>query len=263
MRPVFLLGLEAACGGGGGFPDARPIDAPAPNATFSLAWTLDDASNQPLPCGRIGALSVTVLAHNQAVEGGLPQVFTCDSGMGTSQALAAGVWDFDFQLSSATGGVIATAPGQHSVTLSANQNTPLTPLTFTVDATGGLALTLASNRIDGNCAAPPGGGGIANTTITLVHAADSSCAPVTFNITGGATYLVDCATLAVAGCIDISQTLTATSVPSDTYVIHVQGMVADGTVCWTNNDSFMVPPSGQTLTKTLNLAYATGTPGCP
>ena len=262
MRTLCLLGLVAACGGGGGFPDAPVIDSPSPSATFSVAWTVNDTTNQPVSCDRIGAVSVTVLAHNQAVEGGMTEVFTCGTAMGTSEKLAPGIWDFDFELTSATG-VLATVPGQHGVTLTANQNTALQPLTFSVDATGGLALTLATNRSAGNCAAQPGGGGITNTTITLVHSSDQSCAPFTFTISGGATYTVDCTTPVQAGCIDANQTLTVSSVPSDTYTIHVRGLVSGGATCWSNNDSLQVPPSGQTLTKTLNLAYATGTSGCP
>jgi hypothetical protein len=262
MRMLCLLGLVAACGGGGGFPDARVIDAPVPSATFSLSWAVDDTSSQPVACDKIGAASVTVLAHNRAFDGGTTEVFTCPTGMGTSQTLFPGTWDFDFQLTSATG-VLATAPAQHGVVLTAGQNTPLMPLTFMVDATGGLALTLATNRTDGNCAAQPGGGGIQNTTITLVHSSDQSCEPVTFTIGGGGTYTVDCANPVQAGCIDSTQTLTVTSMPSDAYTIHVRGLVAGGTACWSNNDSLQVPPMAQTLTKTLNLAYATGTLGCP
>ena len=258
-----LLGLVAACGGGGGFPDARVIDTPVPTATFTLAWTVVDASSQPQPvaCDPIGAVSVTVLAHNRAFDGGTTEVFTCSTGMGQSQTLPEGTWDFDFQLSSASG-VLATAPGQHGVVLTSGQNTALTPITFTVDATGKLALTLATNSAGGNCASQPSGGGIANTTITLVHSSDGTCAPLTFMISGGGTYTVDCTTPVQAGCIDSTQTLTVPSVPSDAYTIHVRGILAGGATCWSNNDSLQVPPQGATLTKTLNLAYATGTTGC-
>jgi hypothetical protein len=262
MRMLCLLGSVAACGGGGGFPDARVIDAAVPSATFSVAWTLSDAQSQPLACDRVGATSVTVLAHNQAVEGGMTEVFTCPSDMGTSEKLFPGVWDFDFQLTSASG-VLATVPAQHGVTLTAGQNTALQPLAFMVDATGGLALTLATNRAGGNCAAQPGGGGIANTTITLQHSSDQTCAPVTFTISTGGTYTVDCTTPVVAGCIDSTSTLTVASLPSDSYTIHVHGMLTGGAACWSNSDSLQVPPSAATLTKTLNLAYATGTTGCP
>jgi hypothetical protein len=261
MHRVCVLGLLAACGGGGGFPDASPkIDAPPPSATFSLTWSVADMASAPVACDKVGAISVTVLAHNQAFEGGTSQVFTCATGMGTSQKLPPGTWDFDFQLTSQSG-VLTTAPGQHGVVLTNGENTELTPLVFTVDPTGGLALTLATNRAMGNCAAQPDGGGITSTTITLDHASDLSCAPLTFQISGGGTYTVDCANPVVAGCIDQDQTLTVTSVPSDAYRIHVKGFVG-ATACWTNNDSLQVPPEGQTLTKTLNLGYATSTPGC-
>jgi hypothetical protein len=260
MHRFCVLGLLAACGGGGGFPDAREIDAPVADAAFSLTWSVTDMASAPVNCDKIGATSVTVLAHNQAFDGGTSQVFTCATGMGTSQKLPPGVWDFDFQLGN-LGGVIATVPGQHGVTLTNGQTTALMPLTFTVDPTGGLALTLQTNRSGGNCAVQPGGGGITSTTITLEHSSDQSCEPVTFSIAGGGTYTVDCANPAIAGCIDTNQTLTVTNVPSDGYTIHVKGYVG-AALCWSNNDSLQVPAQAQTLTKTLNLAYATSTPGC-
>lgn len=256
-----VLGLLAACGGGGGFPDApQKIDAEAPNATFSLTWSVTDMASAPVACDAIGAISVTVIAHNLAFLGGTTEVFTCGTGMGMSEKLPPGTWDFDFQLGGPSG-VIATVPGQHDVTLTNGQNTELMPLTFAVDPTGGLALTLATNRTDGNCAAQPDGGGITGTTITLEHTGDHTCEPVTFSISGGGTYTVDCANPVAGPCIDSTQTLTVTSVPSDGYTIHVKGYIG-ATACWSNNDTLQVPSQAQTLTKTLNLAYATTTPGC-
>lgn len=260
MRSLCVLGLLAACGGGGGFPDAKPIDSAPPTATFSLAWTVDDSASMPVDCDKIGATSVTVLAHNRAFDGGTTEVFTCATGSGTSQALPPGTYDLDFQLTSISG-TLATSATQHGVVLTSGQNTPLMPITFTVDATGGLALMVATNKTDGNCAAPTGGGGITSMQITLVRSSDLTCEPVTFMISGGGTYTVDCATPANAGCIDQTQTLTVMGVPSDNYIIHVKGMIGAAT-CWTNNDSLQVPAQGMSLTKTLNLAYATGAPGC-
>lgn len=261
MHRVCVLGLLAACGGGGGFPDAnQKIDAAPPSATFSLAWSVTDMASAPVACDKIGAVSVTVLAHNEGFDGGTTEVFTCGTGMGTSEKLPPGTWDFDFQLSNAAG-VIATAPGQQNVILKNGENTELMPLTFVVDPTGGLALTVATGRVNGNCAAPPDGGGITTTTITLEHSSDQSCAPLTFSLSSGGTYTVDCANPVSAPCIDSSDTLTVTSVPSDNYTIHIKGYVGP-TLCWTNNDSLQVPSQAQTLTKTLNLAYATSTPGC-
>jgi len=263
MRSLCVLGLLAACGGGGGFPDAKPIDSPAPTGTFSLAWTVDDSGSMPVACDKIGAQTVTVLAHNRAFDGGTTEVFTCATGSGTSQALPAGTYDFDFQLTSASG-TLATSATQHGIELVAGQNTPLTPITFTVDATGGLSLMLTTNRTDGNCAPPTGGGGIMHMSITLVRASDLGCEPVTFMRSSGGTYTVNCTTPADAGCIDATESLSVMGVPSDTYIVHVKGMIdgAGNTTCWTNNDSLQVPAQGMSLTKTLNLAYSTGAPGC-
>jgi hypothetical protein len=258
MRRLCALVVLVACGGGGGFPDAQKIDSAPPTATFTLAWTVNDATSQPVACDKIGALSVTVLAHNRAFDGGTPVVFACSSGMGQSQALPAGTYDFEFQLTS-IGGMLATAPAQHGVELAAGSNVALMPLTFAVDATGSVALTLATGRTDGNCAAAPGGGGITSMTITLQHSSDQSCEPVTFTISGGGTYTVDCTTPVQGPCIDQTSTLTATTVPSDNYTIHVVGNVGP-TACWTNNDSLQVPAAGQVLTQTLNFAHATGCP---
>ena len=85
----------AACGGGGGFPDAKQIDA-APTGTFSATWSVIDQNSAPLACERISGQTMTVLAHNKAFDGGSTQIFTCGTGMGTSQAIIAGTYDFDF-----------------------------------------------------------------------------------------------------------------------------------------------------------------------
>ena len=56
VRGVILsTALVAACGGGGGFPDAPPIDMPPPLGTFSLAWTVKDTGGNPITCDQIGA----------------------------------------------------------------------------------------------------------------------------------------------------------------------------------------------------------------
>lgn len=264
FRVWVLVTLIAACGGGGGFPDARPIDGPGPMGTFSVTWTVSDTSNQPVACSKIGGLSVTVLTHNLAVEGGSTQVFTCETGMGMSQAMPVGSYDLAFELDGSTG-VLATVANQR-IEITANQNTVLQPLAFSLDATGALALTLATGKSGGNCGTTASGGaGITSTTITLVHTSDQSCAPLTFQISAGATrpagtYTVNCTTPAIIPCIEADQTLSATGVAADGYQVHVKATA--GTDCWSNNDALQVPPLGKTLMRTLNLAYAAGTTGC-
>ncbi len=265
MRFVPLV-LLAACGSGGGFPDANSIDAPAPTGAFSLAWTVTDAAHQPITCDRIGAVALTVTYHNRAFSGALTEVFDCATGFGTGTGLIEGQYDFDFELD-ATSGALATAPEQTPVQITANQTVALNPVSFAVDATGGLALTINTGKPGGNCApATSMGAGITSTTITLVHTSDGSCAPITFAISAGATqpagnYTINCAAPAVGPCIEHDQMVTATGIPSDAYTIHVRGNEA-ATPCWSNNDAFQIPAAGMTLMHGVNLAFATGMPGC-
>ncbi|MEO8550533.1 MAG: hypothetical protein ABI678_11190, partial [Kofleriaceae bacterium] len=172
--------LLAACGSGGGFPDARPIDSPPPTGTFSLAWTVSDVNNAPITCDQVGAQAVTAIAHNEAFDGATPEVFGCSSLMGRSPGLAPGIYDFNFTLDS-SGGTLAAAPQQNNVVIASGQDTPLTPIAFALDATGKLALHLSTGRAT-NCGGAPTGGGISTMTITLTHNADLSCEPLTLQI---------------------------------------------------------------------------------
>lgn len=263
---LFVIAALVACGSGGGFPDARVVDTVVPG-TFSLDWIVTDAADRSIACDTIGANSVTVLAHNRAFSGGETQVFSCRTGTGVSQALAPGTYDFEFQLIGQSD-VIATAPAQRGVEVVAGDNVRLAPLTFKVTATGALSLTLLTGRSAGNCSSPPGGGGITSTQITLQRAATGACEPQLLAISASAvsgapatTYQVDCAAPIAGPCIERDQIVTASSVPSGGYTIHIVA-TQGASVCWNNDDTIQVPPSGQTLSRGLNLAFATMTAGC-
>ncbi|CAN5505927.1 hypothetical protein BH11MYX1_BH11MYX1_18640 [soil metagenome] len=271
---AFSFCLLAACGSGGGFPDAREIDAPPPTGTFTLDWALTDLANNNITCDQVGAQSVTVLAHNQAVEGGLTQVFVCSTLMGTSQGLEPGIYDFDFQLAAASG-ILQAPPGQHTITIASGQNTRLAALAFQLDATGGVALTLSTGRTTNCGTATPANGAITQETITLTHNSDSSCEPITLAISASTlspppasasgSYTINCATPMVTTCIEKDSTVTATGVKADSYTIHVagkQGVAGASGVCWTNSDSIVIPPLGGTLTRQLNLGFATANTSC-
>jgi hypothetical protein len=256
----FGIGLGAACGGGGGFPDARPVDTP-PTAKFSVAWSVIDQNSQPLACSRIDGQNMTVLEHNKAFVGGDTQIFTCNTGAGTSQDVYAGFFDFDFELSSATFGTLATAPSQKDVEVPAGSITPLTPLVFQVEALGNVSLQLSA--AGGNCG---GGAGINAFSISVTRNSDNTCVPVSFAISAGSsggtagTYATSCTSPAdYSGCLYADQVLSATSVASDGYTIHIKGKTG-GANCYVNNDALQVPPLQKTLTRTLNLAQTT--PGC-
>jgi len=267
VRTVLLgaTGLAlVACGDGGGFPDARPIDAPPPNGTFSVAWTVTDAGGTTIPCDRIGAQSVTVLLHEKGTQGGFTEAFTCGTGMG-SASIAPGTYDVDYELHSPTG-ILARAPQQKSVVITSEQTTTFTPLVFAVDATGGLDLGLSA--IDSGAPIPNCSGVASITTMTVtLETTAAVCQPVTFNISAGATgtagtYVVNCATPALVNCLNSDQRLTVTGVPSGNYRIHVRGNKAGGDNCWINDDVFSVPPLGATLTRTLNLVHQPAVTGC-
>jgi hypothetical protein len=275
MRSIPGLLVLAACGSGGGFPDARPIDAAIPGGTITLDWSVIDLGSQPVACDKIDAVSVTVLAHNRAFDGGLTQVFTCSTGTGTSQPMIPGTYDFDFELDAAAGTLpnntiqLATAASQHTIEITSGGNVRLSPIVFQLAATGGLSLALNSGKSGGNCGlAAANGAGITSTTITLVHSSDQSCEPRTLSISASAitgapasTYTVNCATPMVGPCIETDQAITASGVPADAYTIHVRGMVG-AAACWSNNDGLQVPPLDLVLQRQLNLGFATGTPGC-
>ncbi len=270
---VFVLGLlsvgslQAACGDGGGFPDAvLPEGLPAPG-TLSASWQIRDTGGDPIACERFGGQAVTLLLRNRGVAGGFTEVFSCSTGMGTTPSIPAGVYDVSFELSATGFSALATAPQQVAVTVTPGGNTVLEAVVFSFDATGGLDLGINSLRAGGNCgAAAAAGAGITSTTITLEHQPGSVCEPVTFAISAGATqpagtYAVSCAAATPGPCIENDQRLTVTGVPTDNYRIRVRGLVG-ATTCYTNDDLLAVPPKGTVRTQTLNLGRL-DLPACP
>jgi hypothetical protein len=266
MRITSLCLLLAACGSGGGFPDAGKKDAPGATGTFSVAWSVLDQNSVQIDCDRVAAQVMTVLTHNTAFEGGSTEPFGCSTLMGTSQGLVPGRYEMNFDLSG-TFGQLARGAKQIGVIIEANANTELMPVTFQLDAIGGVALKLSSGKPGGNCgAANAGGAAIDAVSITLTHNSDGACEPITLSIAAGATqpggtYTINCTTPVERPCIEADQEITASTVPSDSYTIRIRGKVS-GKVCWANGDTIQVPPLNKILTRTLNLAQQTQTPGC-
>jgi hypothetical protein len=249
-----------ACGDGGGFPDAPgPGDAFA-TGTLSLTWTVVKmADGSPVSCDQIGANSVTLLLRNRGFQGGFTEVFSCVTGSGTTSQLPVGTYDVMFELTGTTG-TIATGAEQMGLVISKQQNTPLSPVAFSVNAVGGLDLRVTANKGGGNCATVANNGaGITAMTITLNHVSGGACEPATLMI-GGSPYTIDCASPVSTGCIETTTPITATGVPSDNYQIHVRGNQG-ALPCFVNDDTLRVPANAATTTRTLNLA-ASGQSGC-
>jgi hypothetical protein len=262
MRRSLSLSIPAwlwlwGCGGGGGFPvDAEPPPPPA-KAKFALSWSGTDPNAQTITCDQVGGTFVTVTLRNRAVQGGETESFSCASMMATSLlSFTPGVYDLTFELSGA-GGSLATATPAMGIELKSGETATLDPITFQVDATGGMALLLETGATGGNCG---GGAGVVSTTISLTHTG-GACEPVTFGIAAGATgtagsYTVDCANPPVAACIDHDQTLSVPSLPSGSYRIDVKATVGVND-CYLTNQTIVVPPQGGTLTQTLDLTHQT------
>ncbi|MBA3819144.1 MAG: hypothetical protein H0X17_09655 [Deltaproteobacteria bacterium] len=259
FRVVVLATAAFACGGGGGFPDAGVPDGPVPAGTFSLDWALVDLQGAPISCDRVGGVTVTALLRNRAVQGGTTEVFSCGTGMGTTPLIPPGLYDIRFELTGVTG-LVATAPEQTGIVISSGQNTPLAPVTFAINAIGGLDLLVDSLKSGGNCAAvASNGAGITAMTITLQHVLGGACEPATLMI-GTTPYTIDCATPVEVGCIGKTTPITASGLPSDNYQIHIRGK-QNALICYANDDQLRVPPNALSLMRTVNLA-ATGTAGC-
>ena len=260
---VGLIGV-GGCGDDGGFPrDAPPMQRPE-RGTISLAWALQDPSGQPLSCDQVGASTVALQLRARGEASGAVESFTCGNSPSTSKAIDPGTYDVSFELH-AGATTLAAAPDQNGVVIESGMTTALAALTFVVDATGSLVLSLAAPPATSNCKSPSMmGAGINGITITLTQAA-GGCAPVTFVHTRGAMtlapYTVSCSSPAVAACIENDETLTVPSLPSGPYNIHIRGKIG-AVECWTNDDALQVPALGRPLTRTLNLAFQTGTTGC-
>jgi hypothetical protein len=261
LIPAMLVVVAGCDCDPGGFQGDAPVDGVVPG-NVSLAWSLTDLNRQPIQCAQVGAGFVAM----QLSSPGLPTVpaesFACDNSPGVSAALAPGVYDVTFALTGA--GLTPVVPPPQRVTVASGRTTELAPVTFMLDAQGGVVFTLATPPA-ANCRPPSmNGAGITGVTITL-ELAGGGCAPVTFARARGATplgsYTVNCSSPQVAPCIERDETLSVTSMASGPYTIHVRGKV--GAVdCWRNDNAVRVPAQGKQLIETLTLELQTGTPGC-
>jgi hypothetical protein len=252
----------AACGGGGGFPDAPPEPDGIPQGTMSLDWSLVRMSDgSPITCNEVDGTTVTLLLRNRAFNGGFTEVFSCNTKSGVTGPMPVGTYDVNFELTG-TSGTISTAPEQQGPVVTANSTTALTPVTFSVNAVGAIDLKLDAGKTGGNCDTLANNGAEINgVRISLNHAAGAgACEPATLMI-GATPYTINCTTPVTTGCIEKTTSITAT-LPSDNYQIHIRADQAPNrTDCFSNDDSIRVPPNNGTLMRTLNLA-SSSTGGC-
>jgi hypothetical protein len=224
-------------------------------------WALDDVMGRSVPCDQVGATMVEAATTSQGMPGPTEN-FLCGLAQGQSEGFVPGAYDVGFTLTS-TSGNLGTAPVQSGVTIVGGQNTQLQPITFTIDATGNMALTL-STGMTSNCTGSPRA--MQTVSISVDHTPNNTCAPMTLDIAAGAgtpasTYMNDC-TMMKHACIENDQTIAASlPVVSGRYAFTVRGQISNVN-CWAADVVVTVPPLGTVVTQTIPLSYSM-LAGCP
>jgi hypothetical protein len=126
FSPVFLV----ACGGGGGFPDARPYVAPSAPGAFSIAWSLA-GPNGNTTCAQAAATTVRVGILDEITAAQYSATFDCALGLAASGALLPSRYDLTFTLLGVSG-AISNAPAQDAIDVASGRTTRLAPVVFAV-----------------------------------------------------------------------------------------------------------------------------------
>jgi hypothetical protein len=121
--------MLAACGSGGGIPDAAHTDGPG-IGELSVAWSLVDGSAQPTTCEQAGATSVLTTIVDQTNGAQFSSTFACTLGSAVSGALTASTYELHFTLLGPSGTLATVAP--QTVVLTADHTTQLALIQFVV-----------------------------------------------------------------------------------------------------------------------------------
>jgi hypothetical protein len=121
--------MLAACGSGGGIPDAAHSDGPS-IGEFSVSWSLVDNTGQPITCEQAGATGVLTTIKDQANDALFSSTFACPLGSAVSGALTGSTYELHFSLLGASG-ALATASPQTAI-VTADHTTQLQALVFEV-----------------------------------------------------------------------------------------------------------------------------------
>lgn len=265
LSSSLVLFAMVACDGPGGTGAAAAATSPCPGSV-SLAWSITNASGQPLSCAQAAATSVALRLQSRS--GGTPvfTAFPCASSSGTVN-VAPGLYDVTIELRDASGARRATTPPQTSVAVAVGRTKVLTPVTFAVGSGGGggnrVALTLQAENVTSNCQpSSSGGAGISGTTVFIARS-DGGCAPARLVRSRGGVetgaYQVNCSSPEIASCVERDETLTTTGLLSGSYTVRVGGKI--GPVdCWVAESRIDVPATGQLDTRLVLRRQSA--PGC-
>jgi hypothetical protein len=270
-----------ACNPSEGSPTLAITAASTCPGSISVAWSIINASGQPLSCSQAGATSVALRLQSRT--GGTPvfTAFPCTSSPGTAN-IAPGLYDVAIELHDANGAKLATAEPQTSIAIALARTKVLTPVAFRLgsggDGGGGsgggggggsggqpgsVHLSLQAGAFRSNCLPSAlDGAAITGTSIT-VQTAGGVCAPVTFIRSQGGTeigtYKVNCSSPQITSCIESDESLTSPELTPGSYVIHARGKIGAGD-CFVADTALEVPQTGP-LQKQI-VMQRQNVPGC-
>jgi hypothetical protein len=131
VRLAVAAALCAACGSGGGFPDAAKPPPPPGPGSVALDWKLQNSAGQPVTCTSVNATTVFVDMRDADTAAAFSATFSCPIGTGVSGAIPSSTYDIRFSLIN-NNGTIASAPPQNAIVVPAYKTTQLTPITFVI-----------------------------------------------------------------------------------------------------------------------------------
>jgi len=229
---ALLVLAIGACGGGGGDPDA----APEPDATIEFgnieaSWTVNGQAGAA-GCDTVGGSTVSVDALPTNGAPGIPSVFSCDSGTGTTEALPPGEYRLRFTLypgNSSLGQldqIMVTDP----IAVADGQVAPGPTVDFTATTTGGFTFEYSGGAIGmSNCGTEKGQA--AMTGVRVLLTLDGTCVPAPFDVAAGPTT----GTVATSGtvacpdgveieCVEYDQTFTFLDLAAGEYSLDIIGL---------------------------------------
>ena len=194
----------------------------------------------------------------------LTESFACSAGMGTGTRLyPAGLYTLTFSLTNHQG-QIAIAPNQLEFEILPDQTVHAAPVSFGVNAIGGISLSVNTGDTT-NCGdTGSGGAGITADSISLIR--NNACVAATFTINAGAsepanTIDATCPQVSAGPCIENDQSATATGLPSGAYQIEVIGQVGSAN-CWVGSQNVEVLTDNASVNVMMPLLHQDGTSGC-
>jgi len=128
-RAALLAGLVglAACGDGGGFPDAAYHPPPLPGM-FTASWTITQGG-AAATCAQVNATSVLARIVDATSGSDFSTTFACSLGSAVSGALAPSTYNVTYTLLNGSA-VLGTATMVGSVTISSNMTTAAPAVVF-------------------------------------------------------------------------------------------------------------------------------------